>query len=669
MTLSQFLTLLDESGLITAEEAIAFQKSQGAACNSALELAKILVEQGKLTEFQIKMILQCKGDRLFLGDYVILQQIGAGGMGKVYLAEHCRMKRQVALKSLPLRMVPDEQAIGRFHREVQAAAKLTHPNIVTAYDAGEDKEIHYFVMEYVEGINLSEYVKEEGVLPVGVAVDYITQVARGLGFAHSKNIVHRDIKPANLLLDNHGIVKILDMGLARVDSEGTDDISCTMLTESGNVMGTADYMAPEQAKNTHTADARADIYSLGCSLYFLLTGKVMYQADSFINKVVAHLEEPIPSLIEACPEASKELDALFQKMVSKFPEGRYQTIKELLTDLEALQVDHEDSGEKSDRKSLSQSCKLRKTRSTEDLTTIFSEYGEEDSFTKYFNPSASETVDIPKTRYQMMIWGLPLMGLALLWWALSNSGVVFVSDDVAPRATVLDKPISGETRNPRSDGAVNADRNAATRVLELGGTVEIIVDGQYQEILKSSEIPAETFEVRKIILHENPRVQDDDLKRFSSLERMEKLDLYGTNISDEGIKHLKYLPALLSIDLFETTVSNPGLKHLGQFHTLQSVSVQNTTVSNEGLEHLKGLSSLNSLNLANTRIDDAGLAHLRSLTGLQWLQMSFTNVSDIGLMELRDLKSLRELYVQDTQITVDGINMLLQAIPECKIEQ
>lgn len=661
MTLSQFLTLLDESGIITAEEAIAFQKSQGAACNSALELAKILVEQGKLTEFQIKMILQCKGDRLFLGDYVILQQIGAGGMGKVYLAEHCRMKRQVALKSLPLRMVPDEQAIGRFHREVQAAAKLTHPNIVTAYDAGEDKEIHYFVMEYVEGINLSEYVKEEGVLPVEVAVDYITQVAKGLGFAHSKNIVHRDIKPANLLLDNNGVVKILDMGLARVDSEGTDDVSCTMLTESGNVMGTADYMAPEQAKNTHTADTRADIYSLGCSLYFLLTGKVMYQADSFINKVVAHLEEPIPSLIEACPEASKELDSLFQKMVSKFPEGRYQTIEELLTALEALPIGQEGSGEKSDRKSLSQSSKLRKSRSREDLTTIFSEYGEEDYYTKYFNPSASATVEIPKTRYQMMIWGMPLMGLALLWWALSNSGTVFVSDETVPRAPVLDQPVNIE--------AVNADRNAAICVLELGGTVEIIVDGQPQEIQKLSEIPTKTFEIQNIILHDNPRVQDDDLKRFSSLERMEKLDLYGTNISDEGIKHLKDLPALLSIDLFETTVSNPSLKHLGQFPTLQSLSVQNTTVSNQGLEYLKGLSSLNSLNLANTRIDDAGLAYLKGLTGLQWLQMSFTNVSDVGLMELSDLKSLRELYVQDTQITVDGINLLLQAIPECKIEQ
>ncbi len=661
MTLSQFLTLLDESGIITAEEAIAFQKSQGAACNSALELAKILVEQGKLTEFQIKMILQCKGDRLFLGDYVILQQIGAGGMGKVYLAEHCRMKRQVALKSLPLRMVPDEQAIGRFHREVQAAAKLTHPNIVTAYDAGEDKEIHYFVMEYVEGINLSEYVKEEGVLPVEVAVDYITQVAKGLGFAHSKNIVHRDIKPANLLLDNNGVVKILDMGLARVDSEGTDDVSCTMLTESGNVMGTADYMAPEQAKNTHTADTRADIYSLGCSLYFLLTGKVMYQADSFINKVVAHLEEPIPSLIEACPEASKELDSLFQKMVSKFPEGRYQTIEELLTALEALPIGQEGSGEKSDRKSLSQSSKLRKSRSREDLTTIFSEYGEEDYYTKYFNPSASATVEIPKTRYQMMIWGMPLMGLALLWWALSNSGTVSVSDETVPRAPVLDQPVNIE--------AVNADRNAAICVLELGGTVEIIVDGQPQEIQKLSEIPTKTFEIQNIILHDNPRVQDDDLKRFSSLERMEKLDLYGTNISDEGIKHLKDLPALLSIDLFETTVSNPSLKHLGQFPTLQSLSVQNTTVSNQGLEYLKGLSSLNSLNLANTRIDDAGLAYLKGLTGLQWLQMSFTNVSDVGLMELSDLKSLRELYVQDTQITVDGINLLLQAIPECKIEQ
>ena len=192
MTLSrnQFLSLLDESGIFSAKDVIALQETQVDASETALDLAKTLVKNKKLNEFQIKMILQHKGDRLVLGDYLILREIGAGGMGKVYLAEHRRMKRKVALKTLPTKIALDEESIGRFQREVQAAAKLSHPNIVTAYDAGEAKGVSYFVMEYVDGINLSDLIKEHGVLQVDVAVNYIIQAAKGLGFAHSEGIIH-----------------------------------------------------------------------------------------------------------------------------------------------------------------------------------------------------------------------------------------------------------------------------------------------------------------------------------------------------------------------------------------------------------------------------------------------------------------------------------------------
>src|SRR4029079_14980428 len=213
----------------------------------------------------------------------------------------------------------DAAAVARFQREVVAAAKLNHSNIVTAYDADEAPRIHFLVMEYVEGKDLSALVKQNGPLSIDKAVNYILQAARGLEFAHSEGIVHRDIKPANLLLDKKGTVKILDMGLARI---GGDTPGQAELTNTGTVMGTVDYMAPEQALNTKTADARADVYSLGCSLYYLLTGKAVYGGDTLMEKLLAHREEPIPDLRAIRPDVPEHIQSLFTRLVAKKVQDR-----------------------------------------------------------------------------------------------------------------------------------------------------------------------------------------------------------------------------------------------------------------------------------------------------------------------------------------------------------
>jgi len=303
------------------------------------EFAKALIRQKKLTKFQATAVYQGKARSLTFGQYIILDKLGQGGMGMVYKAQHRRMKREVAIKVLPGGALDNEDSVNRFYQEVEAAARLLHPNIVTAFDAGQKGKSHFLVMECVNGKDLSVLIREKGRLPITTVVDLITQAALGLEYAHQQGLTHRDIKPANLLLSNDGVVKILDMGLARLSSEIDDD----GLTKSGQIMGTVDYMAPEQAVNTRAADARADIYSLGCTLYRLLTDQPMYDGDTLMNKLMSHANDPPPDLQAARPDVSDQLKDVFEKMTAKSADERQQSMSEVIAELQACPQSDSDS--------------------------------------------------------------------------------------------------------------------------------------------------------------------------------------------------------------------------------------------------------------------------------------------------------------------------------------
>jgi tRNA A-37 threonylcarbamoyl transferase component Bud32 len=259
--------------------------------------------------------------------YAVLEELGAGGMGTVYKARHRLMDRVVAVKVVRPDLLARPAAGERFLREVQAAARLSHPNIVTAYDAERAGAMHFLVMEYVEGHSLARVLQEKGPLGVAEAVDYVCQAAEGLRHAHSRGLVHRDIKPHNLVLTTGGQVKILDFGLARFLSEARLPGEGTDL---GAVLGSPDYMAPEQARDARAADIRADIYGLGCTLFHLLVGQAPFPEGTAVEKITAHLERQPPPLTSLRPDVPAGLAAVVARMLAKDPAERYQTPDELI---------------------------------------------------------------------------------------------------------------------------------------------------------------------------------------------------------------------------------------------------------------------------------------------------------------------------------------------------
>ena len=265
-----------------------------------------------------------------LGPYQILGKLGEGGMGAVYKARHSRLDKMVAIKVLSAAVTHEPEAIARFEREMKAVGKLNHPNIVQAHDAGEVNGTHYLAMEYIDGTDLKKLVNDRGPMSVVQACQAIRQAALALASAHEAGLVHRDIKPSNLLIAKSGQIKLLDLGLARLAGEASTNTSD--LTTEGESFGTPDYMAPEQWEDAHSADARTDLYALGCTLFFLLTGRTPFGNGTHrtaANKMKSHLLDPVPGLHAAREDAPLDLDAIYRKLMAKKPEDRFQSAAEL----------------------------------------------------------------------------------------------------------------------------------------------------------------------------------------------------------------------------------------------------------------------------------------------------------------------------------------------------
>jgi len=337
LAVDRFLAYVRRSGLVESDrltQAIGQWKSQASAqeLDDAARCGEFLVRSGLITPWQCHKLLEGRHRGFTLGNYRLLDHLGSGGMSNVYLAEHLLMQRLVAIKVLPEHRVADAEYLARFRYEGQAVAALDHPNIVRAYDLGSEGRIHYLVMEYVDGHDLEEMVDRVGPLGFQTAARYIAQAAAGLKHAHESGMVHRDIKPANLLVDRRGTVKVLDLGLAKFKAEVRP---VPEFARNEQVLGTAEYFAPEQAVNSSTVDQRADIYGLGCTLYYLLTGRPPFAGRTALELMHAHHRQQATSILIDRPDAPAPLIEICRRMMEKSPEARYQNCGEVASALES----------------------------------------------------------------------------------------------------------------------------------------------------------------------------------------------------------------------------------------------------------------------------------------------------------------------------------------------
>jgi serine/threonine protein kinase/Leucine-rich repeat (LRR) protein len=643
-SIDEFRNAIEASRLLTSGAIDAFlaELGEGNRPQDVESFSSRLMEAGLLTPYQAEVLRKGQSRGLVLGNYVVESKLGEGGMGMVFKARHRRMKRDVALKVLPPAMTQSKDALARFHREVEAAAKLTHVNIAAAYDADEADGIHFLVMEFVDGPNLSSYIKRVGPLEPALALQIIEQSARGLAHAHRQGVVHRDIKPGNLLIDQQGIVKILDMGLARL-SDGVEEHSGTTaeLTQSGRVMGTVDYMAPEQALDAKRVDHRADIYSLGCTLYFLLTGKPLSPEATLTKKLLWHQNSPPPHLEEVCQGIPQSVDDLFRMMVAKSPEDRQESmdavmeqctacLSEMSTaglELPVLGIEVHRSAPSTDRIPMGATIAQKETRA--DVRDLVG------------NELAGEVEKGSRSILAITLLVVALCAIAAAAVAIwgPDRGNDLTTDVTDPKGGT--SPIGVDDGGPE-DVDVSPTKSVPHEkllnwVFDNRGAVTVVsAKGDAPvEVGKIEDVPKESFDIRSVNLS-GTGVSDDDLYALNDVPNLQDLSLARTRVTDDGLVHVRQLEGLWSLDLANTQISNEGLSHIERLTQLRDLNLTKTKVTDQGMARLAPLTELTKLYLSDTAIGDSGLKQLERLSGLKYLALNGTFVGDVGYDGFRE---------------------------------
>lgn len=698
MNRNEFVEFLTTSGLITAADLTATIKSRPAAeTGDAPTLAKALVQLEKLTKYQAAAIYQGKGKSLFYGDYLVLDRIGAGGMGQVFKARHRRMDRIVALKVMSPAAIKNADSVRRFEREVRAAAKLVHPNVVHAYDAGVQDDVRYLVMEYVEGCDLSAVIKQHPKLGIKQTCGFIEQAARGFAAAHAKGIVHRDVKPGNLLIDKSGVVKVLDMGLARFDDEGIGGAMTEgELTQSGSVMGTVDYMAPEQALDTRHADAKSDVYGLGCTLYRALAGEPVYGGRTLVEKILAHRDHPVPSIRKLRPDAPLQLDALLQRMMAKNPADR-PTMSEVGDALSTLDPTAKPGPVEVPIVPTTSGGLPSPTGNPSAVALPTGGFGVAPSFNPpqvAAVPQAPRTAGTAPPRKNRT---LPILAAAGAGGVLILAGIwVYIKNKEGQNVAAIELPEGGSvqitTETPRGTGATIAKPTGTSLAVAtptgipatpvaptpvaakpiapivppvaatpIGGATPtgspiapngIAINTPSLPVAPMVDPAAERaaalalLSSRGKLKFDASGVKSDWISSPTQLPsaafRVTEVSFYQIkDATDETIAPLRYLTSLETLDLHQTIVTDEGLSVLKDLKKLSSVNISSTQVHGSGIRYLVGLPELKYLAVSDKSVDPSTSQWLAQLKALEKFDAVRTQLSDLSwVVETPRLKEI-----------------------------
>jgi serine/threonine protein kinase len=615
----QFVRQLIDSGALTGEQLRALRDDPpaGRSIDDVPGIASELCRLGILTEFQAQVAYRGLAQRLAVGAYIVMDAIGRGGMGYVYKARHREMNRIVALKTLPKEARQSRDAVRRFEREIETLGQLSHPNIVAAHDAFQANGARFLVMEYISGVGLPSLIREHGPLSVPQAVCWTLQAARGLDYAHRQGIIHRDVKPTNLLCDGEGTVKVLDLGLVRIcDAKAAAGVADRELTNCDQPVGTADYMSPEQALDPRQADARSDIYSLGCTLYYLLTGRAPFGGNTWAQKILEHRDRPIPSLRESREDVPEQLDALFRRMLAKRPAERPQTMHEVIAALNEL--------------SLPMPPSLVPDRSANVAGDQL-----QDTVRAHANPVSDTVVDL-------------------------NANLDLDSPLFCDTAEQFERSHL-RTRLPAGTGLRHRTRWAIALATTVA--VAILLVFVLGLGLPGGDSPGDI----KFLDPLDGVVDDDFLACLEDFTQPVYLDLSGQPITDQGLRYL-VKANVVGLILKGTSIGDDGLRHLRDSEHLKVLNLADTRVTDDGLEHLSRLRKIETLDLSGTSVNGSGLRHLEQVTSLKTLILAGTELTDAGCKSVGRLSSLDSLDVRHTDISDEGMKQLATGLPGCDIQ-
>ena len=633
-------------------------------------LAKELIQRNWLTPYQINQLFKGNGADLVFDNFVLLERLGEGGMGQVFKARHRKLGQIVALKIIRKDRNAGPDSIRRFEREIQTASTLVHPNIVRAIDANEVDGTPFFVMEYVEGTDLARLVKQQGPLPPAQAAEYIRQAALGLQHAHEKGLVHRDIKPANLLLTKQGVIKLVDMGLAR--RESVDDTASTALTQLGSVLGTPDYIAPEQARNSKNADIRSDLYSLGCTFYFLLTGQPPFPGGALTEKLLKHQLDPPPPLSTFRGDVPPAIAAVIERLMAKRPHDRYQTPAELAAALAnnrppapgAASVPRPVvNGRPTDRRPPSTvplAVPVAAVVQSATATIPVAAPVATDPFTDLDTPVPISVtrVEVPKRPRtgprRRWLLGVAAV-LVVLFAVLSGLGAKMLFFNAT---TIANPPTVNADKDTPQDKDKDKKEEKAKPPQDWWKAREALAK-RGARFVPATYDPDPAHPITSVDLSSCPTLTDADMVNLAALPHVTTLQLGATKITDKGLVYLEALPHLTTLGLNQIAVTDEGLSHLRGLTELTDVNLSFTQVQGSGLVHLSGARNLKVLNLTYSKIDDAGLAALAGLPQLEQLTLQVPpnskQITDAGMVHLKGLTKLKQLSLHDTAVTDAGM--------------